>query len=449
MSASTFTPPPSTQLPKNGVSQHREDTSSDAPARLASPPTTTRPAPRARTEFRNGQLPTLEEVRDVPDSQLRNLVLELIPAVGESRMALAHTKLQLNLLSIETAEWSQRAEAEHDLTRREVEVLQAGSPILRHRTALNPDPRSPLAQVQRHLESSIKQGRDLETENFALQRRLKQAKKVIKHLDGKSSQLLEDNQLLRERIRQNRAHFNEFRAFTYQDYTPPLSAQAPPQRTKIADNISAHPNNQNPLDALLMAAQRYPLSVPSTPTPNRANRYNHTHTRGTHSMSSLPSTPSRSRPMTAEELLRTPVNQIIPTSHVNFSTPATQTTILSQNRVQEDRDSTISASDDEVLTDEDIPASQASQAASSLLRRYAGPNSQDSAKMSNQERMVQTKLTGKVSKQKGTKEKAVDRYDDVDDADGGNRLRKRARTNDMRSQEQVGLGIGLWPSPRR
>ena len=429
LSSSDLTPPPSTQLP--GKSAHLRDT-------LASPPTTIKPTPNFNRTLGTwkGPFPSAEEISRLPSPQARDLLQQVVPALGESRMGLAHTQLQLNLLHIEAAEAAQRAEAEHDLTRREVEMLAAGSPDLRARVALQPIPSSPMAQVQRHLESAIDQGRTLGWENAQLQRRLKQAKKVIKHLDGRNAELLEDNHRLRERIRQNRDHFNRLSG----GFTPNLAS---PSQRNTPSSADPRARNSNPLDALLMADQILsgePASVPSTPTPHRALRYHghHGHVRGTHSLSSLPTTPLRNRTMTAEELIRTPINQIISTApHVAFSAPPKQSTIATE-RLRHDRDSTISASEDEAITDEDVPASQASQAASHALRRYPGPSSQESPSKGKHERLVQKKLAGKVTKG-GSKGVAAD-------GEGEPRSRKRARTGERKGS--VGLGIG-WSSPQK
>lgn len=420
LSSSDLTPPPSTQAPSKPT-----PTAGD---RQTSPPFSTRPAPHDRHEPWRGPLPSTEEINRLPEVQMRDLLHDIIPALGESRMALAHTKLQLNLLQIETAEAAQRAEAEHDLTRREVEVLQAGSPDMQNRIALQPDPRSPLAQVQRHLETSISQSRELEVESFHLQRRLKQAKKVIKHLDGRNNQLSEDNHRLRDRIKQNREHFNELR----QSSIPPASESPSQRKTPTA-------RSRNPLDALLMADQILsadPSSLPSTPSPHRGLRYPG-HTRGTHSLSSLPTTPLRHR-LTTDDPLRTPINQIVSISQAaSYSAPATHHP--SRERPRQDRDSTISASEDEALTDQDIPASQASQAASNMLRRYPGPPSQESPARGKQERLVQKGLVGKVTK--GHRKASQPEGPDVE----GPPSKKRARVDNR----NVGLGIGMWPSPQR
>lgn len=400
--------------------------------------------------MRSGRLPTVEEAKSLSDDDCRDLVLELLPAIGETRMALAHTQLQLTLLSIESNEAAQRAEVEHDMTRKEVEVLRAGSPIIRHRTPLLSDPMSPISQIQRQLELAVEAGRELEIENLQLIRRLKQAKKVIKHLNGKNSQLLEDNDLLRERIKQNRNHIDALRVADPQFLgLTPASLHPSPSRIKSIKPDRPHTPSQNPLDALLMADQILsgdPSSVPATPSPYHAMKHSSGHVRGTQSLSSLPTTPTRTRPMTASEVQKTPINQLIPTSHLSYSAPMKQRIT---ERVRGDRDSTISASDAEALTDEDVPASQASQAASNMLRRFPGGSPEYSQRPSsqNQHRVIQSKLTGKVSKPKIMGKGNKRKYGSDSDI-GEVEPRKKARTG--RAEDgSLGLGIGVWASPHR
>ena len=96
------------------------------------------------------------------------------------------------------------------------------------------------------------------------------------------------------------------------------------------------------------------------------------------------------------------MNRLIPTSHLSFSAPTAQFVAHEEDDTRRtDRDSTISASDqEEAYTDEDVPASQASQAATSMLRDYSGPVHDGSppAKAAEDPTLVQTKLIGKVVK---------------------------------------------------
>ena len=440
--SSHLTPPPTNEIPRHSthfIVTDNEDSHGDMS-----------PSPNPDPVARNGRLPTVEEAKKLSGSECRELILQLLPTIGETRMALAHTQLQLNLLSIESNEAAQRAEVEHDMTRREVEVLRAGSPIIRGRAPLLHDPRSAVGQIQRQLELAVDSKRGLEAENIRLQRRLKQAKKVIKHLNGKSTQLLEDNHLLRERIKQNRNHIDAIRATDPQLLgLSPASAHQTPSRARAMKPEGSHTPGQTALDALLMADQILSAdlsSVPATPSPFRAVRQTPGHVRGTQSLSSLPTTPTRTRPMTANEVQRTPVNQIISTSQLSYSAPTRQHNI---ERSRTDRDSTISASEEEALTDEDVPASQASQAASSMLRRFPA-NSPDYGQKSDSQRergFVQSRINSRISKpkvaQNGGKRKRVS---DGDDAGAVNE-RKKARV--AKSGESLGLGIGVWSSPRR
>ena len=437
--SSHLTPPPTTEIPRqspNFVATGNGDSQVEI-------------IPNDSNGIRSGRLPTVEEARNLSNDECRELVLELLPAIGETRMALAHTQLQLNLLSIESTEAAQRAEVEHDMTRREVEVLRAGSPVIRNRTPLLSDPRSPISQIQRQLELAVEAGRELEKENVQLQHRLRQAKKVIRHLNGKNSQLLEDNDLLRERIKQNRNHIDAIRAADPQFLgLSPSSTHLTPSKAKTSKAGRSHTPSQNPLDALLMADQILsgdPSSVPATPSPYQAMKQTSGHIRGAHSLSSLPSTPTRTRPMTASEVQHTPVNRIISTSHLSYSAPTKQ---QQKQRARADRDSTISASEDEALTDEDVPASQASQAASSMLRQFPGSSPEHSQQPSSQRgpKTIQSKLARKITKPKTARPGNKRKHDSDSDVE---RAGVRKRTKTKVGDSNLGLGIGVWPSPSR
>ena len=283
-------------------------------------------------------------------------------------MTLAHTQLQLNLLSIEATEAAQRAEVEHEMMRREAEVLRAGSPILQGRRA-NFGDQSPFPHMQRQLEIALEAGRDLEADNYQLKNRLHQAKRIIKQLSGQKIQLSEENHLLRQRIKQNRAHVDAIRPTDTSPNIFPLPRARPANRP-----IRSATPAQNPLDALLMADQILsgnPSSMPATPSPHRLHRQRNGHTRGVQSLSSLPSTPTRPRRMSATDLTAgTPANRITypNLAAASYTAPAKHSREMRLR--QEDRDGTISASEeDEALTDDDtITASQASQVATSMLK---------------------------------------------------------------------------------
>ena len=158
--------------------------------------------------------------------------------------------------------------------------------------------------------------------------------------------------------------------------------------------------------------------------------------------------------MTADNILLTPTNRAIQASQLSFSAPTAPTASLTFQKVsrrREDRDSTISASEnEEALTDDDVPASQASQAATSMLREFSeqeqngNPSStlglKEAARMPN-------KSLGKVTKSRFNRSE----HQGLGDGDS------RVSSSDIRASkkpklgevmnERLGLGIGMWPSP--
>ena len=215
-----------------------------------------------------------------------------------------------------------------------------------------------------------------------------------------------------------------------------------------------HAGSQDPFDALLIAGQVLngeTNSVPTSPSYARSKKSHSSHIRGAHSLSSLPATPSRSRPITADGALFTPINRLAAEHRTSFSAPNTQLAYPMEDR-RDERDSTISASDneDEAYTDLDIPASQASQRAASILRRASSQNL-DNTKVARAEPrskgLKQAKLSGQLKKA-GTErpESRYKRGSDVNSYDEIVRSNKKAKLGDA-FPEKVGLGIANWSSP--
>ncbi|MCJ1320594.1 hypothetical protein MMC15_005934 [Xylographa vitiligo] len=448
-----MTPPPSTQPLKATYKTSSHLLPKAAENIFTSPPGTLKHISYPNQAWKSGNLPSLDQVRDLPEVQLRELVSELLPAFSEARMATAHAKLQHSLLSIEIAEVAQRAAVEHEIMRRELEVLQTSSPMLQSRNAFTANTPTQ-SQMQSAFEAATKRNRFLETENALLQRRMKQAKRVIKHLDAKNVRVEEANELLKQRIRQNREHIDAMRlsGMISLDNNPRAAYDVPARQIRSTNtNSTARNGSQDPFHTLLFAGQVLSgetTSVPSTPTHTRPTKTLHGHTRGTHSLSSLPITPVRSRPMTADDALSTPLNQIVPTPHMNFSAPNTHFVSRADASRRSDRDSTISASDqDEAYTDDDVPASQASLAATNMLLRKPGPSSDKVSRQSVAEDRgtIQSKIIGKISKpgydilESGKKRPLVS--NDLMDE----RSSKKAKS--LATVEQMGLGIAVWPSP--
>ena len=398
----------------------------------------------------------MESVEKMDEVQLRTLVSELLPALGEARVTAAHSKLQHNLLSIETEESAKRAEVEHEATRREVQVLQEGSPVHRHSFS----PRSPQASMQRSLHLALAHCRELQHENSICNKRLKASKKMIAQLDGQNADLKDHIQLLRQRIKDNRDHLNELQSSgaisihgtPFTDYSTPMpkgTPRTPAPTSSVARDVNQAVSSQDPFDALLFAGQVLngeASSVPSTPNQPRSRKIHAQHIRGAHSLSSLPTTPNRSRPVTADNVFITSTDRTGAHNPVSFSAPSTQLMHQEKIRAREDRDSTISASEDEDV--EQLPGSQASRVAANILRRSLGSQKELNAAVGqtpDSGKLTQGKLFGQVKKSGVARmEASSKRGNDVNSYDEIVRNSKKSRMVDSTS-DKVGLGINSWP----
>ena len=449
----TMTPPPSSQVPKSSSKSSQAGSTSRREHTLASPPATLKPSPPISSGNLFGEIPSLETVHEMDEGQLRGLVTELLPAFGEARVSAAHSKLQHSLLSIETEEAAKRAAVEQEATRREVQVLQEGSPV--HRSSFSP--RSPQALMQRNLQLALAHCRDLQLENAVLEKRLRSSKKMIVQLDGQNADLKESVHLLRQRIKENRDHLTEMQSTgaisinstPVMDYSTPLHNRTP----KTPATVSRPPRepkltvgSQDPFDALILAGQVMngeANSVPSSPHQARAKRLHPHHIRGAHSLSSLPTTPQRSRPMTADDALTRPYYRA--NLDISFSAPSTQLPYAEKSRAQEDRESTISASDGEedAYSDENLPGSQASQMATDMLRHSLGPQGgNDSApcQVPESSKLMQAKLFGHIAKPGIDGVKSSKRGADSSPHSDLTRNSKRARVAHA-GTDKIGLGI--------
>jgi hypothetical protein len=249
----------------------------------------------------------------------------------------------------------------------------------------------------------------------------------------KAELLMEENLLLKRRIRENREHFTRMKSQS-PIYATPRDPYTTPRRAppRFPESTSSH----QPFAALLAADQVLSgesISVPSTPTKSHSSKLKQGHTRGAHSMSSLHTTPVRTRPVTSDGF---------PDTKFNLSAPGSQIP-ESAERERHDRDSTISISDaeDNISDDEgDIPQSQASSLATDMLRK--NPASQESLRLSQSaektSNLLQTKLFGGVTKSGSGKYRSSPGKR-RGSFDGDDIKAKKARLN-----QGVGLGINSW-----
>ena len=454
-----MTPPPSTHLPKPSSKSTHARSLSRREYSLASPPATLKTDPPITSGSLFGEIPSPDSVQNMDEGQLRRLVGELLPAFGEARVNAAHAKLQHSLLSIETEEAGKRAAVELEATRREVQVLQEGSPVHRHAFI----PGSPQASMQRSLHDALDYIRNLQKENALLHKHLRSSKHIIKQLDEQNAKLEENSQLLRQRIKENRDHLNDLQSSgaisvngtpLTGNHSPLITRtpKTPAMSSRALHNTNQTPQTHNPIDALLLADQYVngeANSVPSSPTLTKSKKTQSHHVRGAHSLSSLPTTPSRSRPVTADPSLRV-VSRYATNPRASFSAPGTQISHSRGTWAQEDRESTISASEDErdISDKEDLPGSQASQAASSMLRQSLGPRKSNTATTKTPEtsKIMQAKLFGQVQKPNSARNKTLKRAH-PETGNQPTKSNKKARTAGS-GAKRVGLGIQTSPDAR-
>ena len=450
--SSSMTPPPSSQAHNiRAAAIHDSQCDSTPPqSSLSSPPFTAVNGVRrdgiTRTIPTTEQLAsaTKEEMREILDDVLaENKKLEAIAA--EARMSAAHYKLQHNLLTIETEEAAKRMEVEHDMTRREVNVLQQA---FQGRESPNQDY---VAKVKAYCFA-------IEEDKKALHRRLKAAMKIIDQQDDDLASAKEKEQLLLERIRENRRHLNYLRspgglfhiaspkAPTPSYPTTPQQYRSTPKHTPMTGRSrQGRGGSQEPFAALLLADQmlsqenRDNNSAPSTPITSRRpdQRTPARHSRGVQSLSSLPTTPhSAARSRTSNSTL-------LPSVQFNHD---------SRERRRISRDSTISASDNGDVEEiaraamssfrdesEEVHESQASQTAAEMLRFDPRESFEVEPSRTNTPTPAVEKTNLHQSKIYGTVTKGV--------------VEKRKRGDDERSDfsakkfrsggDGIGLGIGF------
>ncbi|KAI1388073.1 uncharacterized protein F4822DRAFT_408516 [Hypoxylon trugodes] len=405
---SSLTPPPSSQVPQtNGAAGLPLGYVSSQRANIFSPP-----ASALRTLARDGNsasdfiVPTSDQITDASAEDLRTMVQACLAENARLKMETAHHKLQYNLLSMQADEDAKRAAVEHDMTRREVEVLRMTENSRQARRELNAATESTQVkyrELQAQYEIVLK-------ENEALQKRVKSATKLIQQQSEERDSLIDERDMLLNRIRENREHFHMLcspgGAF-HGALTPKTPAATSPQQYRATPRQTPkstvhrdvrHENDSNQAGfAALLQALSHDNSAPSTPVAaNRpALRVPPRHTRGVQSLSSLPTTPtSRAR---GEYSTLLPSVDLVPQTeprYVNTRYPPEQPV---QKKGRQSRESTISADDNnEELAraalesvaaatqsymsqgsrssrrreeDEEIFESQASQAASEMLRR--------------------------------------------------------------------------------
>ncbi|KAF2111824.1 hypothetical protein BDV96DRAFT_581875 [Lophiotrema nucula] len=407
---SSMTPPPSSQVPNTRVAVR---TPTPPTPQLTSPPPTTRlpNAPSALTESA-AALPTTEQVNNATADELRAMVADLASTLRDVRLSAAHHKLQYNMAVMESEEAASRMAVELAMAQREIDVMQQAEER-RRATMVSPAQsfqQSPVNPADAMMISELnRQCQLLQTENERLHESLEQQKRVTEHREGELASAMEENARLRTRIRKNRDHIAPFLEQMNESGSPRSLFGTPQQATprhrvnRVPPPLSAESTRgQNNFEALLLADKmlsQETATAPSTPTRSHAPRSRFGHNRGTHSMSSLPQTPNRHSnlrpdvPRTPPHFSAVNIPQSAPPAH--YQTKATHARRESSN-------STITASsvdEEEAFTEreEEVGESQASQLATSMLRRVAPPKNM-SAPSSQTSNLKQSKLYGHIKK---------------------------------------------------
>lgn len=393
---------------------------------------------------------TSDQIESASPEELRTKVAELQAAYQEAKMTAAHHKLQYQMLAQESAAAIERMAVEARMAQYEDEVIHIAEQA---KAAVTPA-RQPLLQegtipVQKDLyQRMCREIQQLSESNSYLEAEHRQQEKLVMRQENEIASLTDKVELMRDRIRENREHQNRYRSASAGRHfeSTPRSVYSTPRRSHLAPKEQTQ-NFAALLQASEMASQEAGASRQAS---SRGAAGKKGHTRNTHSMSSLPATPSRTHKQ--PPLFQTPSGRQQPmkvpsTAPVQRTSAVRNANVYSQPALpfpavqSAQSDGTVSASDNEdndseaetdIIEPDEINESQASRAASQMLRSSQDQQSQResfSGRGTSQQQpktssMRQSKLFGAVRKPN-----VVRAGEDEPPA-------KRARTG-----EGIGLGI--------
>ncbi|KAK3682295.1 hypothetical protein B0T22DRAFT_280403 [Podospora appendiculata] len=414
---SSLTPPLSSQVPNNldnGALHPHGFIDSRRSGRFSPPATGINGIRRESTVSTEFVPPSPRQIAEASADELRSMLQACMADQGKLKMETAHHKLQYNLLSLQADEDSKRAAVEHEMTRKEVEALRIAEYSRQAREDLTA---ATEANQAKYVQLKIWYEETLE-ENNNLLKKLKAARKVIQQKDDEIGSLTDERDMLLNRIRENREHFHHLcspggmfhgvMTPKTQSAVTPVQHRATPRQTPKSVNREARTDRDHSkenfavlLQALSQGNNDVNNSAPSTPVTGRsAPRIAAKHTRNAQSMSSLPTTPVARSRLDNGGLL--PSVNLVPQTEPPYRQtrfiPETPTPGRSSRERRKSRESTISAEDNEELArqalqvasyasresrslrsshhqpagdeqEEEVFESQASQAASELLRR--------------------------------------------------------------------------------
>jgi hypothetical protein len=372
-------------------------------------------------------------------------------------MSAAHHKLQYEMLAQESAAAIERMAVEARMAQYENEVIYVAEQAKAAATPVQPSPYlEGTIPVQKDLyQSMCREIQQLTEERNYLAEEQASKEKTILRQDVEIASLTDKVVLMRDRIRENREHMNRYRSnnnsSSHLDTTPRSMYNDP-----LRNGVSSQEQPQ-PFAALLQASE---MASQEARRPMGAKKG---HTRNTHSMSSIPATPHRlqnqppvyqtpqnrqaqlkipsTAPMPRTSAMRTPedvyTQPSLPVTHVSRGPPSEGTVSVSDQADDDD-----SEAETDIIEPDEISESQASRAASQMLRSSqeqaqakresfkdmlgsGSSNGGGGASNVGSEKLKQTKLFGAVRKA------GVDRE----------RSNEGPPTKRARVGEAVGLGI--------
>ncbi|KAK2035337.1 hypothetical protein LX32DRAFT_152667 [Colletotrichum zoysiae] len=376
--------------------------------------------------------PAPQQVLEATADELRAMMQASVAEHAKLKMEAAHHKLQYNLLSLQADEDAKRAAVEHEMTRREIEALRTAEysrHAVRELSAASESAQMKYLQMKMWYEEAMDENDALARRVKMAKRVISQKEEEIIALTEERDMLLNRIRENREHFHMLCSPGGIFHgAMTPKQQTVSTPQQAhrttPKQTPRSANRGDArvdrdHDHGPEPIAALLQALSQdnnnNNNSAPTTPTTavRPAARMPAKHNRNAQSLSSLPTTPlSRAQRHEQQSGLLPSVN-LVPQSepryrysnaHMVPGTPPPAIQGRVQERARKSRESTISADDNEELArqalesvakstsflsqvsrasrngrrplpngggsdDDDVYESQASQAASEMLRR--------------------------------------------------------------------------------
>jgi hypothetical protein len=410
-----MTPPPSSQMPNARASIR---TPTPPTPQLTSPPPTSK-LPNQPSGFTEAAaaLYSQDRINNASQDELRSMVNSLSNILRDVRLSAAHYKLQYNMAAMESQESASRMAVELAMAQREIDVLQQAE-AKRKSAMAAPEPSyqdSANAANAIIMSEMNRQNLLLQNENEELRDLYEQQKRLTEHREGELASLVEENDRLKTRIRMNRDHMAPIleqieHSSPRSVYGTPHPHQPTPRHrvSRVPPPLTNDSRGQHNFEALLLADKmlsQETATAPSTPTRPNMPRSRFGHHRGAQSMSSLPQTPNRRIAQPRAQVPRTPP-AYIPTTVPQSAPPAHYAQKPAHGRRQSSN-STITASsvdEEEAFTDreeDEVKESEASQMATSILRRAPPSTSKMPAPPTQSGNLVQSKIFGQVKKGHG------------------------------------------------